>query len=63
MYDPNPAAKPLESFRPRTALDHFDAGRQCVLQQVIEQIDLTRDIDGVEKFCRSYLDRVLAVTG
>ena len=41
------------------AMSHFDAGRQCVLQAVIGQIEIARDIDELEVFCREYLDRVL----
>lgn len=44
---------------PKTALEHFDAGRQCVLQSVIEQIEIARDIDGLEGYCRAYLERIL----
>ena len=54
-----PLISPL-SDSGKTTLDHFNDGRQCVLQQVIEQIEITRDIDGLEKFCTSYLDTVLA---
>jgi hypothetical protein len=50
---------PYTEFSPKTTLDHFNDGRQCALQQVIEYIDLTDNLPAVRKFCAGMLDTVL----